>query len=223
MIITKNVSRAFPIVGEDDFYALKNINVHIEKGKLTSLVGKSGSGKTTLMNILGALDQPTEGQVFFEGRDISRLSEKELGRIRREKVGFIFQSVALIPLMTALENVTFALRLAGQTEGMVERAMECLHMVGLSQRASHMPQELSGGEQQRVAIARAIASRPAILFADEPTAELDTATALQVAKALRELADKDGITIVMTTHDRELSTIGDKIYTLEDGEIVAGN
>jgi len=223
MIITRNVSRAFPIAGEEDFYALKNINVHIEKGKLTSLVGKSGSGKTTLMNILGALDQPTSGEVLFEGKDIARISEAEMGRIRRNRVGFIFQSVALIPLMTALENVMFALRLAGQTDGMQERAMECLHLVGLSQRASHMPQELSGGEQQRVAIARAIASRPAILFADEPTAELDSNTALQVAKALRELTDKDGITIVMTTHDRELSTIGDKIYTLEDGEIVAGN
>lgn len=223
MIITKNVSRAFPIVGEDDFYALKNINVHIEKGKLTSLVGKSGSGKTTLMNILGALDKPTSGEVLFEGRDISRLSEAEMGRLRRSRIGFIFQSVALIPLMSALENVMFALRLAGKTQGMEERAMECLHMVGLSQRAGHMPQELSGGEQQRVAIARAIAARPALLFADEPTAELDSGTALQVAKILRELTDHDGVTIVMTTHDRELSTIGDKIYTLEDGEIVAGN
>ena len=125
--------------------------------------------------------------------------------------------------MTALENVMFALRLAGQTDSMEQRAMECLHMVGLSQRAGHMPQELSGGEQQRVAIARAIASRPALIFADEPTAELDSGTALQVAKILRELTDREGITIVMTTHDRELSTIGDKIYTLEDGEIVAGD
>ena len=223
MIITKNVSRAFPIAGEEDFYALKNISIHIEKGKLTSLVGKSGSGKTTLMNILGALDLPTNGEVLFEGKDISRLPETELGRIRRSRIGFIFQSVALIPLMTALENVMFSLRLAGKTDGMEQRALEALHMVGLSQRASHMPQELSGGEQQRVAIARAIAPRPAILFADEPTAELDSGTAMQVAKILRELTDREGMTIVMTSHDRELSTIGDKIYTLEDGEIVAGN
>ena len=223
MIITKNVSRAFPIAGEEDFYALKNINIRISKGSLTVLVGKSGSGKTTLMNILGALDRPTSGEVIFEGRNISRLSEAELGHIRRSRIGFLFRSVALIPLMTALENVMFALRLAGQTDSMEQRAMECLHMVGLSQRAGHMPQELSGGEQQRVAIARAIASRPALIFADEPTAELDSGTALQVAKILRELTDREGITIVMTTHDRELSTIGDKIYTLEDGEIVAGD
>ena len=223
MIIAKNVSRAFPIAGEADFYALKDINLHIEKGKLTSFVGKSGSGKTTLMNILGALDRPTAGEVLFEGRDIARMPEAELCRIRRTKIGFIFQSVALIPLMTALENVMFALRLAGQMRGMEARAQECLRLVGLSQRAGHMPQELSGGEQQRVAIARAIAARPELIFADEPTAELDSNTALQVAKVLRELTDNEGITIVMNTHDRELATIGDKIYTLEDGEIIAGN
>lgn len=223
MLKTIDVSRAFPIQGEEDFYALKKVNVHIEKGKLTVLVGKSGSGKTTLMNILGALDPPTEGKVLFEGRDIAQLPETERCRLRRKKVGYVFQSVALIPLMTALENVAFALRLAGDKRGPEDRALECLRLVGLEKRAGHLPQELSGGEQQRVAIARAMAHRPSILFADEPTAELDSGTALQVAHIFRDLTDKEGITVVMTTHDRELATIGDKIYALEDGEIIAGN
>ena len=223
MLKTIDVSRAFPIQGEEDFYALKKVNVHIEKGKLTVLVGKSGSGKTTLMNILGALDPPTEGKVLFEGQDIAQLPETERCRLRRKKVGYVFQSVALIPLMTALENVAFALRLAGDKRGLEDRARECLRLVGLEKRAGHLPQELSGGEQQRVAIARAMAHRPSILFADEPTAELDSGTALQVAHIFRDLTDKEGITVVMTTHDRELATIGDKIYALEDGEIIAGN
>ena len=223
MLKTIDVSRAFPIQGDEDFYALKKVNVHIEKGKLTVLVGKSGSGKTTLMNILGALDPPTEGKVLFEGQDIAQLPETERCRLRRKKVGYVFQSVALIPLMTALENVAFALRLAGDKRGLEDRALECLRLVGLEKRAGHLPQELSGGEQQRVAIARAMAHRPSILFADEPTAELDSGTALQVAHIFRDLTDKEGITVVMTTHDRELATIGDKIYALEDGEIIAGN
>lgn len=223
MLKTIDVSRAFPIQGEEDFYALKKVNVHIEKGKLTVLVGKSGSGKTTLMNILGALDPPTEGKVLFEGQDIAQLPETERCRLRRKKVGYVFQSVALIPLMTALENVAFALRLAGDKRGLEDRALECLRLVGLEKRAGHLPQELSGGEQQRVAIARAMAHRPSILFADEPTAELDSGTALQVAHIFQDLTDKEGITVVMTTHDRELATIGDKIYALEDGEIIAGN
>lgn len=223
MLKTIDVSRAFPIQGEEDFYALKKVNVHIEKSRLTVLVGKSGSGKTTLMNILGALDPPTEGKVLFEGQDIAQLPETERCRLRRKKVGYVFQSVALIPLMTALENVAFALRLAGDKRGLEDRALECLRLVGLEKRAGHLPQELSGGEQQRVAIARAMAHRPSILFADEPTAELDSGTALQVAHIFRDLTDKEGITVVMTTHDRELATIGDKIYALEDGEIIAGN
>ena len=223
MLKTIDVSRAFPIQGEEDFYALKKVNVHIEKSRLTVLVGKSGSGKTTLMNILGALDPPTEGKVLFEGQDIAQLPETERCRLRRKKVGYVFQSVALIPLMTALENVAFALRLAGDKRSPEARALECLRLVGLEKRAGHLPQELSGGEQQRVAIARAMAHRPSILFADEPTAELDSGTALQVAHIFRDLTDKEGITVVMTTHDRELATIGDKIYALEDGEIIAGN
>lgn len=220
MLKTIDVSRAFPIQGEEDFYALKKVNVHIEKGKLTVLVGKSGSGKTTLMNILGALDPPTEGKVLFEGQDIAQLPETERCRLRRKKVGYVFQSVALIPMMTALENVEFSLRLVKYRGDRRARAMECLNLVGLSQRAGHMPQEMSGGEQQRVAVARAIAHRPRVLFADEPTGALDTNTGLQVVKTFKELCSGEGITIVMTTHDTGLMDIGDAVYELEDGEMV---
>ena len=148
------------------------------------------------------------------------MSEKERGLLRRRKIGFVFQSVALVPMMTAYENVEFALRLAKYKGSRRERVEECLKMVGLGSRLAHLPQELSGGEQQRVAIARAIAHRPEVLFADEPTAELDTNTGLQVVKIFKELAASEGVTIVMTTHDTGLMEIGDVVYQLEDGEFV---
>ena len=222
IIRARGVSRAFPVNGQS-FWALSNVNCDIPRGQLTILKGRSGSGKTTLLNILGALDKPTDGSVLFADEDIVRMDERARTRLRRKSIGFVFQSVALIPMMNAYENVEYALRLARFPGDRAARAMECLKLVGLDKRARHMPQELSGGEQQRVAIARAIAHRPSIVFADEPTAELDSGTAIQVAKIFRDLTDNEGVTVVMTTHDRELSTIGDKIYALEDGEIVAGN
>ncbi|MCI5650318.1 MAG: ATP-binding cassette domain-containing protein [Fusicatenibacter sp.] len=163
-----NVSRCFQ-TKSGDFWALKNINIEIPRGKLTILRGRSGSGKTTLINILGALDLPTEGSVLFGDRDIVKLDEKSRTALRRYEIGFVFQSVALIPMMNALENVDFALRMVKYQGDRTKRAMECLRLVGLSQRADHLPQELSGGEQQRVAIARAIAHQPKVLFTDEPT------------------------------------------------------
>ena len=220
IIAGKGIKRGFPMAGGDTFWALKGLNLEIEKGQLAILRGRSGSGKTTLMNILSALDYPTEGDVFFQGNNIAKMNEKERGLLRRVKMGFVFQSVALVPMMTAYENVEFALRLAkykGNRKGRVE---ECLKMVGLGSRLQHLPQELSGGEQQRVAIARAIAHRPEILFADEPTAELDTNTGLQVVKIFKDLAASEGVTIVMTTHDTGLMEIGDVVYQLEDGEFV---
>lgn len=199
--------------------ALKDVSVQIPKGKLTILRGKSGSGKTTLINIIGALDTPTSGEVFFDGRDIAGLPDKERERLRRQKVGFVFQSVSLIPMMTVYENVEFALRLSGYKGDRKKRVEECLHLVGLGKRMQHMPQELSGGEQQRVAIARAIAHNPQVVFADEPTAELDSATSLAVIKLFKELVEKQGVTIVMTTHDMALMDAGDVVYTLEDGSV----
>ncbi len=223
MIETKHVSQAFMAAGGEEFYALKDINIKIPEGKLTILRGRSGSGKTTLMNILGALDKPKEGNVFLEGKEIENLKESEQEMIRKKDIGFVFQSVALIPMMTAYENVEFALRLADYKGDRRKRATECLKLVGLHQRMHHLPQELSGGEQQRVAIARAIVHKPKVVFADEPTAELDTNTGLQIMKIFRELIEAEGVTIVMTTHDTGLMDIADCIYQLEDGEIVNEN
>lgn len=217
---TENVKRSFPVAG-GDFWALKGISITVPKNSLTILKGRSGSGKTTLLNIIGALDAPTSGTVVFDGKDISNASDKEREVLRRSEIGFIFQSVALIPVMSAYENVEYALRLAGYKGNYHDRVMECLKMVGLSKRASHMPQELSGGEQQRVAIARAIAHKPKIIFADEPTGELDSATSLQVIGIFKELIAKEGITFVMTTHDPKLMGYGDVVYEILDGEVIS--
>jgi putative ABC transport system ATP-binding protein len=215
-----DVSRVFPGADGQDFYALQNIHLQIPEQNLTILKGRSGSGKTTLMNILGALDQPTTGQVFMGGLEVSALGERQREELRRQKMGFVFQSVSLIPIMTAYENVEFALRLAGYQGNHRERAMHCLKLVGLGARMDHMPQEMSGGEQQRVAIARAIAHKPGVIFADEPTAALDTATSMQVMKLFLELVEQEHITIVMTTHDRGLMGLGETVYELQDGRLI---
>lgn len=220
MIRVKGVERAYPLPDGETFYALRGIDMDIPKGKLTILRGASGSGKTTLMNLLGALDKPTAGEIWIDGQDIAALDEEKCGQIRRTNMGFVFQSVALIPIMTAYENVEYALRLFRYKNDYEERVAQCLKMVGLAGRMNHMPQEMSGGEQQRVAIARAIAHKPAIIFADEPTAELDTNTGLQVVKIFKDLVEQEGVTVVMTTHDVGLMEVGDRVFELEDGEII---
>jgi putative ABC transport system ATP-binding protein len=221
IIQTENVKRCFKTNG-GELWALKGIDIAAPTGKLTILKGRSGSGKTTLLNILGALDAPTEGKVLFDGTDITLWDEKKRAGLRRSQIGFVFQSVALIPMMNATENVEYALRLNRFKGDRTARAKECLRLLGLSQRANHLPQELSGGEQQRVAIARAVAHCPKVIFADEPTAELDTNTGLQVVKLFRELAETEGITIIMTTHDPGLMDLGDRVYELQDGEVIYG-
>ena len=221
MIQTEGVGRCFKTNG-GDFWALKDIGIDVPKGALTILKGRSGSGKTTLLNILGALDPPTTGKVFFDNKDIAQMDENKRAWIRRMQIGFVFQSVALLPMMTAFENVEYALRLTNYKGDRRERAIECLKLVGLAQRMNHMPQELSGGEQQRVAIARALAHRPKVIFADEPTGALDTTTGLQVVKIFKDLCAQENVTIVMTTHDTGLMEIGDRVYELEDGEVVNG-
>lgn len=223
MIKSENIVRYFPVSGEKPFYALKGINITIPKAALTILKGRSGSGKTTLLNIISALDKPNEGKSFIANKEITSISEKAREKIRRTDIGYVFQSVTLIPMMTAYENVEYALRLGKYKGNRKERVEECLKMVGLGQRMRHMPQELSGGEQQRVAIARAIAHKPKVIFADEPTGELDTNTSLQVIKIFKDLIEKEHITIVMTTHDTGLMDFGDVVYELEDGEIISGN
>ena len=217
IIKTENVDRDFPIAGREPVKVLKKVSVEIPEKSLTILRGPSGSGKTTLMNIIGALDTPTAGKVFFDGQEISAMSDTELEKLRRKNVGFVFQSVSLIPMMTVYENVEFSLRLSGYKEDKKRRVNQCLKMVGLQNRADHMPQELSGGEQQRVAIARAIAHRPRVVFADEPTAELDSQTAITVVNIFKKLVAEEGVTIVMTTHDTGLMDAGDTVYTIEDG------
>ena len=222
MLETRNLSRDFKIGDGSVVYALKDINLKIEKKKLTVLRGRSGSGKTTLINLLGALDKPTKGEVIFNENDITQLAESERDKLRRLNMAFVFQSVALISTMTAYENVEFVLRLTKMPyDQRVKRAKECLRLVGLEKRIHHRPGELSGGEQQRVAIARAFAHSPDIIFADEPTAELDTATGLQVIKLFKDLVEQQGLTVVMTTHDPSMMEVADTVFTLEDGEIVA--
>ena len=219
IIKTENLSRQFQS-GREVVYALRDVNIEVQEGALTILRGRSGSGKTTLINLMGALDKPTGGRIYFDNQDITMLSEKEKDSLRRQSMGFIFQSVALMPLMSAYENVEFGLRVAGyDPKERKKRAEECLAMVGLQKRMHHRPQELSGGEQQRVAIARAIAHRPKVIFADEPTAELDTNMGLQVIRLLKGLVQEAGLTVVMTTHDPSMVDIADCVYTLEDGMI----
>ena len=215
---TEGVESAFKTQG-DDFWALTDITVEIPKGKLTILRGRSGSGKTTLMNILGALDLPTEGTVEFSGREITALSEEERTTLRRNRIGFVFQSIALIPMMTAYENVDFALRMAGYKGDRKERVMECLHLVGLSARADHMPQELSGGEQQRIAIARAIAHRPEVIFADEPTGALDSKAAKMLLERFNYLNQERKATIMMVTHDSFTASYAGRVIFIKDGKI----
>jgi putative ABC transport system ATP-binding protein len=202
--------------------ALSGIQLSIKEGSLVALKGRSGSGKTTLLNILSALDQPTEGKVFFRGREITGMSEKERNAMRRSEIGLVFQSFGLIPLMSAYENVEFGLRIAGTPiKGNREAAERALEQVGMLKRMKHRPLELSGGEQQRVAIARAIAHEPALLIADEPTAELDTKMGLQVMRIFRELVRQSGMTVLLTTHDPDIMELVDYVIALEDGRIVS--
>lgn len=221
ILSTKNICRDFTTGNNIVVNALKNINIDIEEGKLTVLRGPSGSGKTTLINILGALDRPSSGEVWFDSKDITRISDKKRDKLRRYDMAFVFQSVALMSAMTAYENVEFGLRLAKvPASERDKRTREVMKNVNLEKRMFHRPGEMSGGEQQRTAIARAIAHKPKIIFADEPTAELDSSTSLHIVKLFKELTQKEGMTIVMTTHDPSMMEVADKVYTLEDGEIV---
>jgi len=200
--------------------ALRGINLSIEKGDYVSIMGPSGSGKSTLMNLIGALDRPTKGRVFIEGRDISKLSDNSLARIRREKIGFVFQQFNLIPRLTAIENVELPMWFAGVPKVQrVKRAAELLKLVGLGDRMKHRPTELSGGERQRVCIARALGNDPEIILADEPTGNLDTKSGEGIMRILEELNER-GKTIVLVTHEREFGKRANTIIKIRDGRIV---
>ena len=225
-IIAQNIKRYFKAGDGTTVHALDGVSMEIKKGTLAILKGRSGSGKTTLLNILSALDLPTEGSVQFLDKNLEQMTEKDREMLRRYEMGFVFQSIALIPTMTAYENVEFALRLAkndvinANTENTQDRVSELLERVGLSKRMDHMPDQLSGGEQQRVAIARAVAHHPKVVFADEPTGALDTAAGFEVMRLFRELIDDEDITIVMTTHDPNLMELGDEVFELSDGIVI---
>ncbi|MBR6381561.1 MAG: ABC transporter ATP-binding protein [Lachnospiraceae bacterium] len=219
VIECEKISRKFPVPG-GEFYALKGIDAAVPEGCFAILKGRSGSGKTTLMNIIGTLDDPSEGRVLIDGTEIRGMSAKKREDLRRKRMGFVFQSVSLIPSLNAWQNVEFSMRMAGikYSKERDARIEECLRRVGLWNRRNHMPAEMSGGEQQRVAIARAIAHRPGILLADEPTAELDSAMAATVTGVFQEMSRTEGITILMTTHDVGLMDAADMIIELENGE-----
>ena len=205
-------------MGESVVSAADGVSFNIEEGEFAVILGASGAGKTTVLNMLGGIDTCNEGSITVAGRSVDKLSEKELIMYRRNDVGFVFQFYNLIQNLTAKENVELATQIC-------ENHMdvdEVLEQVGLKDRKNNFPAQLSGGEQQRVAIARAIAHSPKVLFADEPTGALDTVTGLQVVKIFKELTEKEGVTVVMTTHDTGLMEIGDVVYELEDGEVVHG-
>ena len=216
---TIDLHKSFPLGNHEILEVLKGVDIEVPPACLTILKGRSGSGKTTLLNILSMLDDPTSGKVIIDSRDVGSMSLRQRETMRRYNIGFVFQSVALVPIMSAYENVDFALKLADYQGDRDARIKEVLSIVGLEKRMTHMPSQMSGGEQQRVAIARAVAHKPKIIFADEPTGALDTNTGLGIIKLFKELIAKEGITIVMTTHDPNLMDFGDAVYEMEDGEL----
>ena len=220
IIELKNVSKVYEL-GKVKVEALSNINLKIYAGEFLAIVGKSGSGKTTCLNLIGCLDLPTTGKIKLLGRDISRLKDRELSKIRGKTIGFIFQMFNLIPTLTALENVILPMIFQGiDKKKRVERAKKLLKLVGLEKRMNHRPNELSGGEQQRVAIARALANEPKIILADEPTGNLDTKSGEVIINLLERINREKGTTLVMVTHDMELANRANRIVKLEDGRIV---
>jgi ABC-type lipoprotein export system ATPase subunit len=208
-------------VDHQEVHALRGVNIRVSKGEYIALMGRSGSGKTTLMNIIGGLDHPTEGRVFLFGDDITALSDQQLTMLRRSQVGFVFQSFALMPTMSAFENVELPMRMMGVGRRQRrQRVMECMEMVGLTRWAKHRPQEMSGGQQQRVAIARAMVNRPGLILADEPTGELDSTTGRSIMELFRTVAREEGITVVMTSHDPTVQEYVDYTYRMADGQLV---
>lgn len=221
LIKTEGVTRTYK-VGEREIHALRGIDLTIGRGQFVSMRGRSGSGKTTLLNIIGGLDRPTAGRVWLDERDVSGLSDREWVKLRRQQIGFVFQSFSLMTAYSALENVDLMLRLAGVgRKQRAKRSAEVLELVGLTKWADHRPYEMSGGQQQRVAIARAIATRPALILADEPTGELDTATGRQILTLLRQIVASQGTTLLIATHDLTVDTFADRVFELEDGQIIS--
>ncbi len=221
VLTASEVSRVFGS-GETAVTALSAVSLTVEQGDFLAVTGRSGSGKTTLLNLLSGLDTPSTGSVHFHGEDLSRLREADLVDMRRHRIGFVFQSFGLIPLLSAQENVELPLHIGGLSwRERRQRATESLHAVGLGTRARHRPFELSGGEQQRVSIARALVTQPEVVFADEPTGELDTATARSIAETLAEIAASRRATVIVATHDLDLAATAQRRLDLVDGHVVS--
>lgn len=216
------IIKRFYIGMPNELEILHGIDLQVKEGEFVSVVGSSGSGKTTMMNIIGILDRPTEGEYLLDGVDVAGAKDRELSRIRNQKIGFVFQTYNLISRTSALKNVELPMLYAGiGKKERSERARELLKMVGMEERCSHNPDELSGGQKQRVAIARAMANDPAIILADEPTGALDSRTGRMIMDIFQELNRKQGKTIVLITHSQELAEETQRIVTLKDGEIIA--
>ena len=218
LIQLKGIQKYYPM-GEVTVHALSGMDLDVKRGEFIVLLGPSGSGKTTTLNLIGGLDRPTAGKLEVDGTEITGLNETRLAEYRRKSVGFIFQFFNLIPTLTAVENVEFALALTHGGKAMRPQGLEFLDRVGLRERADHFPSQLSGGEQQRVAIARALANRPPLLLCDEPTGNLDAGTGRQVLQSLRDLNKKEGATVVLVTHNTSIAPMADRIVRLHDGAV----
>ena len=216
-----DIWRTYPS-GEGEVHAVAGVSLSVRAGEFVALMGRSGSGKTTLINVLGGLDRATSGRVLIDGRDIAKLSDRQMTKLRRERLGFVFQSYGLIPTLSALENVELPLHLMGwRWRRRQERAAEMLKIVGIGPRASHRVYELSGGEQQRVAIARALAGEPGVILADEPTGSLDTSTAQSVWELLRSITHTSNVALVAVTHDLSVREYADRALQMQDGKVEA--
>ena len=219
IIRIENLARVYRSRGKE-VHALRGLSLEIPTGEYVSFQGRSGSGKTTLINCIGGLDRPTAGEVFFKGRPMSRLSEREITRLRRVEYSFVFQSFALLPTFSAYENVELPLRIqALSRRERRERTMRCLSIVGLAKWAKHRPYEMSGGQQQRVAVARALVTRPEVILADEPTGELDSATGRQIMSLFQRISIEENVTVVMVTHDPIVEEYASLVYHLNDGQV----
>jgi putative ABC transport system ATP-binding protein len=219
VVRTKDVTKEFTM-GDQTLQALKGVNLDIYRGEYISIMGPSGSGKSTLFNMIGGLDKPSTGSVFINDVDMAQLDAHELAYLRCRTIGYIFQTFNLIPVMTALENVTLPMVFAGTpTDDCIDRGVELLNLVGLGERLHHKPSELSGGQQQRVACARSLANNPAIILADEPTGNLDLKTGTEIIHLLKKLNQEQGVTIISATHDLKMLDISDRIVWIRDGYI----